>query len=75
MKVIFTVNTVDGRQFESIPVEDDEKGFLKTAGVLCDLKNLKNFNMNVLDALGRPSKIFFNPDHIVSVVATEETLP
>lgn len=77
-RIIFTVYTTDGAVWESPVQELDELAMAKAMRdwnpVLKDLGNLKHLEFPTIDALGRQTKVYFNPKYIIAVRLTEVTL-
>jgi hypothetical protein len=73
MKVnaFYTVYTIDGKEWESTVEALDEDELYK-AGELCrNVKDLRYLCIPTIDAFGRRTSMYFNPEKIVAVRFTE----
>lgn len=70
-KVFWTVYTIDGKVWESLAEDMNEKD-LERAGEICrGISTLSYLAIPVVDGIGRTTSIYLNPKHIVAIQLTE----
>lgn len=74
MKYRFTVHTIDGKEWESTVQDLDDFELAKWSQVVTNMKLMTHLTFPTVDALGRNTKVYFNPAHVVAIRITEETV-